>query len=130
MKSERVAGIEPAIESWEDPLMPLQHTRALSILRRGPDLQPAKVPRGLPPMTVDAPHVTFFDLGSHSRPTLARHHAADVRELVPLISVVELEHDDVVDVAVDAGMRSEVAQNLTPILNTPRVHLSDRAPDV
>jgi hypothetical protein len=24
---ERVAGIGPALESWEDPLLPLQHTR-------------------------------------------------------------------------------------------------------
>jgi hypothetical protein len=81
-------------------------------------------------MAVDASHVTLLDLGSNACPPLTSHHASDVVQLVSRISVVELEHDDVVDATIDAGMRREVCHNLASILYAPTVYLRDSPPDV
>jgi hypothetical protein len=124
-----VIGIEPTIEPWEGSLLPLQHTRALEILPRA-RFQPTELSRRLPPMAVDASHIALPDLGSNASPTLARHHAADVGQLLNRIPVIELKHDGVVDATVDTRMGHEVSHYLASILLSPPVHLGDGPPDV
>jgi hypothetical protein len=44
--------------------------------------------------------------------------------------MIELENYSVRVAAVDARMHTEVGQDLSAVLNAPRVHLRDRPPDV
>jgi hypothetical protein len=81
-------------------------------------------------MAVDASHIAFLDLGPDARPTLVEDHAADIRQLGLGISMVEFENDDVVDTAINTGMRREVGQDFASILHAPRVQLGDSPPDV
>ncbi len=60
-------------------------------------------------MAVHATHVAFRDLGEHGRP--AAPTSDQVRDRIGLIgavSMIELEHDEVIRAAVDAGMRGQV----------------------
>jgi hypothetical protein len=60
--TERVAGIGPAIESWEDSLLPLQHTRTGVILTADDEhLGPAELLGGATLMAIAATDVTLLD---------------------------------------------------------------------
>ena len=66
-------------------------------------------------MTVHAAHVALRDLGKHGRPpTSISDQVRDRIGLVGPVSMIELEHDDVIRAAVNTGMRAKVLLEQSP----------------
>ena len=130
--SERVAGIEPAIQSWGPCLLPLQHTRGarLSEFIAESSLAPTELHGRTAAVAIRAADIAFPDLRQHTRPAPRHHHSRHVHELQLGVAMIEFEHDRVRSRAVDARMRLQVAQDLAPVLLTPSPYLSDRAPHI
>jgi len=81
-------------------------------------------------VAIRAADIALLDLRRHARPATRHHHVRHIPDLQSRVAVVEFQHDRIGTSAVHAGMRLQVAHDLTSILLAPAPDLSDRASDV
>ena len=81
-------------------------------------------------MTIRTAHVTFLDLREHAWPPPGDRHRRDIHDLLPRVTTVEFEDDQILDPAVEASVGAEVTDDLTPVHVAPATNLGDRAPYV
>src|SRR5713226_7756791 len=99
-QSERVAGIEPALQLWKSRLRPLQHTRASCT----PPVSPLAV-------TVRTNDIAFRCFLEDFRTTCTTDHPSHCVVLIGWVSMVELHHvRREPDTAICTGHVSELLQ--------------------
>ena len=81
-------------------------------------------------MTVRASNIAFFDLRGHYRPWFANHEQPDVLTFGHAVTVIELQRDDVAFTAINAGMRTQVSTQKTPVFRSAAASAINFAGDV